>query len=281
MMDKIATLVEKIKAADAVIVGAGSGMSAATGLNFWYQNTPEVMEHFEYFYDKYHFQGLFDASYTQFDSEEERWAFTTILANLIYTIEPPKPTYQYLKTLLKQKNYHIITTNQDDLFLRYFTKDKISMIQGSWSYLQSSNPDTDKNLYDARKIFAKLTKKISNHKIAREDFPRSEVDGSVLTPWYRSPKFLEDKQYYIEHEKFNNFIGQYKNQKILFLELGVGRMTPMFIQEPFWEMTKYLPKAYYININPKDARTNPAIEDKSLLINDDINEALKQAVEIR
>ncbi len=59
--------------------------------------------------------------------------------------------------------------------------------------------------------------------------------------------------------------------------MGVGRMTPMFIQEPFWEMTYYLKNSFYININPKDAITNPIIQNRSLLIDEDINEVLKEA----
>ncbi len=74
-------------------------------------------------------------------------------------------------------------------------------------------------------------------------------------------------------------MADHKGEKILFLEMGVGRMTPMFIQEPFWKMTQYMPDSFYININPQDARTNPAIQDRSLLIGEDINEALKEANE--
>lgn len=120
---------------------------------------------------------------------------------------------------------------------------------------------------------------MKDNKLDSEFIPRSDVDGSPLIPWVRGPEFLEDQKYFEEHEKFNKFIGQHKDEKILFIELGVGRMTPMFIQEPFWEMTKYLPNAFYVNINPKDALTNPVIEQKSLLISDDINEVLKQAAQ--
>lgn len=278
-MDKIETLVGKIQEADAIVVGAGSGISNAAGMNFWYEASPIFMKYFKYYYDKYHFEGLFNGFYNRFDSEEEHWGFITKLADVIYNVPPQKPTYEYLKSLIKNKPFHIITTNQDDMFLRFFTKDKISMIQGSWTYFQSPHPDKDKKLYDARKIFANLKDKVQDNKLASEYIPRSEVDGSPLIPWVRGPEFLEDKKYFEEHEKFSKFIGQYKNQKVLFLELGVGRMTPMFIQEPFWEMTKYLPDAFYVNVNPKDALTNPIIKDKSLLIGDDINDVLKKATE--
>lgn len=271
----------KIKEADTIVLGGGSGMSNAAGMRFWYENSPLIMKDpdLRYFYEKYHFNGLFNAFYTPFESEEERWTLLAKMMKLIFSVPAQKSTYEYLQKLIQNKNYHIITTNQDTMFSRYFPKENISEIQGSWNYFQSPNTNNDKNLYPSKPIMQNLLTKIENHKIAKEFWPTSDIDGSPLIPWVRGPEFLEDKRYFEEHDKFSKFIGKYKDSKILFLELGVGRMTPMFIQEPFWEMTHYLPNAFYVNINPKDALTNPVIENKSLLINDDINEVLKEAAE--
>ena len=61
---------------------------------------------------------------------------------------------------------------------------------------------------------------------------------------------------------------------MLFLEICVGRMTPMFIQEPFWNMTYALPQAFYITVNPKDAYLPKELENKGLAIREDIAEVL-------
>lgn len=66
------------------------------------------------------------------------------------------------------------------------------------------------------------------------------------------------------------------DKKILFLELGVGMMTPMFIKEPFMNMTYQLPKAHYVTINPKHAIIPKEIAAKSLDIQDDIAFVLKK-----
>lgn len=279
-MDKIKTLVNHINNADAIVLGAGSGMSNAAGMDFWYEASPLFMKYMKDFYDKYHFKGLFNGFYNHFESEEEHWAFQLRALDMIYNLPPQKPTYEYLQQLLKTKPYHIVTTNQDMLFKKYFPADKVSEIQGSWSYFQSSNPETDKKLYPSKPILERLLPQIKNNRLPHDLIPTSDVDGAPLIVWARSPEFLEDQRYYEEYEKVNRFLGQYRNQKLLFIEIGVGRMTPMFIQEPFWEMTNYLPNAFYVNFNPKDALTNPAIEDKSLLINGDTNEALEQTVEL-
>ncbi|WP_308556985.1 Sir2 silent information regulator family NAD-dependent deacetylase [uncultured Lactobacillus sp.] len=276
-MNKIDELIKQVKLADAIVVGGGSGMSNAAGMNFWYEASPLFLKYMQYYHDKYHFAGLFNGYYTKFDSKEERWAYLILSLHLIFTEPAQKPTYEYLRKLIGDKPVHYITTNQDGLFTRYFGEKIVSEIQGSNFYFQSSNPTTDKHLYPAKPIVKDLIGKIKDHKLDKKYFPTSKVDGSPLIPWVRGPEFLEDKRYYDEYQKINNFIGKHKDKRILFLEMGVGRMTPMFIQEPFWEMTKYFDNSFYININPKDAITNPLIEDKSLLIKEDINEVLKEA----
>lgn len=276
-MNKINELIKQVQAADAIIVGGGSGMSNAAGMDFWYTASPLFMKYIKPFYDKYHFEGIFKGYYTRFKTPEERWAFLLYAYKLIFEEPAQKPTYEYLKTILGNKPIHFVTTNQDGLFKKYFNENDVSEIQGSWYYMQSSNTETDKNLYYAPDIVNELLPKIKDNRLDKKFFPKSPVDDSELIPWVRRPEFLEDKRYFDEYQKLNNFLAQHKGEKILFLEMGVGRMTPMFIQEPFWEMTQYMKDAFYININPKDALTNPAIKDRSLLIGDDINEVLKEA----
>lgn len=278
-MDKAKLLVNQIKDADTVIVGGGSGMSNAAGMNFWYEASPIFMKGMEHFYNKYHFKGLFNGFYNRFDSEEEHWAFILQAVKMILSTPPQKPTYEYLKTLLNGKNFHIITTNQDTIFKQFFPEEKVSEIQGSWSFFQSSRPQTDKHLYPTSSFLDELLSQIKDYRLPESLIPKSKVDGAPLTPWARGPEFLEDKRYFEEYRKISEFLGQHKDDKVLFLEMGVGRMTPMFIQEPFWELTHYLPHAFYVNINPKDAVTNPEIQDQSLLIDEDINEVLKRAAQ--
>lgn len=278
-MDKTNELIKQVQQADAIIVGGGSGMSNAAGMDFWYEASPLFMKYMKSFYDKYHFEGIFKGYYTRFDSKEERWAFLLKEWQMVSEIPPQKPTYQYLKKIIGNKPAHYVTTNQDGLFKKYFGDKAVSEIQGSWFFFQSSNPKTDKHLYPVAPFVKALLPKIKNNQLPEKYFPRSKVDGAELIPWVRGPKFLEDKRYHDEYQKLNHFLGQHRQDKILFIEMGVGRMTPMFIQEPFWELTQYLPQSFYININPKDALTNPAIKDRSLLIKQDINEVLKQTSE--
>ncbi|WP_125771650.1 Sir2 silent information regulator family NAD-dependent deacetylase [Companilactobacillus furfuricola] len=279
-MKQIEQLTQLIDQANAILVGGGSGLSNAAGMDFWYEASPLFMEHMKYFYDKYHFKGLFNGFYNPFDSEEEHWAFMLLAWKMIFDTPAQKPTYQYLGTLVANKPAHYITTNQDSLFKQYFPEEQVSEIQGSHYFAQSKDTSDDKNLYSMQKIVADLLPKIKDHRLPKEYFPTSKINGSPLIVWARGPEFLEDKRYNDEYQKISRFLGQHQGEKILFLEMGVGRMTPMFIQEPFWEMTNYMPDSFYVNINPKDAITAPEIKDRSLLISEDINEVLKEAANI-
>lgn len=279
-MNRLENVVARINDADAILIGAGSGMSNAAGMDFWYEASPLFMKYMSDFYQKYHFEGIFKGFYNRFESQEERWAYLLKMLKMVSTIPPQNRVYDYLKTIIDNKPYHIITSNQDMLFKKFFPEEHVSEIQGSWGFFQSKNTLTDKNLYPIDGYLDELIPKIVDNRLPTELIPKSEVDGTPLIPWVRGPEFLEDKKYYEEYEKANQFLGKYQLKKILFIEIGVGRMTPMFIQEPFWEMTNYMPQSFYINFNPRDVLTNPAIKDRSLLINSDTARTLQNISEL-
>lgn len=124
----------------------------------------------------------------------------------------------------------------------------------------------------------KLNKSIDeNLRVPKNMIPRCPKCGAEMEPWVRSWTFLEGKKYREEYNKLNAFLKTNKNKKILFLELGVGRMTPMFIQEPFWQMTYAWPDAYYITINPRDTLVPEELKQKGFAIHEDIAKVLADA----
>ena len=109
---------------------------------------------------------------------------------------------------------------------------------------------------------------------------RSPVCGAEAFPWVRGyGNFLQGRKYDEQYQKISKYIMNNKEEKILFLELGVGRMTPMFIQEPFWNLTLNLPDAYYIAVNEQYDFLPKDIEEKGMVIKGDIAKVLKDAAE--
>lgn len=167
-----------------------------------------------------------------------------------YECPTGQPYYDLMK-LLQGKNYHIMTTNQDFQFTRVVPEEKLSAIQGDSRYYQCSRRCHDQ-IYDNRETVYAMNEAIDeNLCIPSEMIPRCPKCGAEMEPWVRGYTFLE---------------------------LGVGRMTPMFIQEPFWNLTYSLPQAFYITVNPKDALLPGEIEKKGLAIREDIAVVLRDAV---
>lgn len=273
-------LLGKIKDADAVLVGAAAGMSASCGYNFFYQNDAYFQKYFGEFHKKYGYIGAFNGFYHRYPSPEARWAFLARLGYLEYECGTGRPYYDLME-LLRGKTYHIMTTNQDFQFTRVVPEDKLSAIQGDFRYYQCRCRCHDAIYYNEEMVYEMNAAIDENLEIPTELIPRCPKCKEELEPWVRGYTFLEGEKYRDEYRKINEFLEAHKAEKILFLELGVGRMTPMFIQEPFWNLTYQLPNAYYISINPKDALLPKEIAEKGTAMREDIAVVLHEAVALQ
>lgn len=274
-------LLNKFDESEAILVGAASGMSAAAGYKHYYVRDEYFVDHFGEYENKYGFHNSFDGFYYKYRTVEEAWGFTSKFIGDIYD-EPIGKPYKDLMKLLEGKNYHILTTNQDLQFVKIgIADDKLSQIQGEWRFLQCSKRCHDE-LYDAVEPIKIMRAAIDeNLAVPNELIPRCPKCGSLMTHWVRGYEFLEGKRYRDEYRKTNEYIQKNQDKKILFLELGVGRMTPMFIQEPFWKLTYSIPQAHYITINSRDAILPDIIRDKGYAIKHDIARVFHDAVAMK
>lgn len=274
----IETLLQKIEEADAIVVGGAAGMSAAAGYN-WYRTDDIFLKHFGKFAEKYNIENIFYGFYYRFSTKEERWAYISTLIKFVHDSKVGK-TYLDLIQLLQEKDYFIITTNQDAQFSKVFPEEKVSTIQGDWRYFQCSGPCHDQ-IYLNKEQVEKMYANIEGTRIPTDLISKCPKCGQDMEPWVRSRVFLEGSSFRSELNKYLSFIMKNKYKKILFLELGVGTMTPMFIKEPFREMTYSLPGAYYITINSKNAVVPRNIETKGIAIKEDIARVFQDALNVR
>ena len=258
-------LVKKIAAADAILVGAASGMSTTCGFRFFYEKDVFFERYLGDFGRRYGYTGAFNGFYHRYPSPAARWAFLARLCVLLYEC-PTGEAYHDLMALLQDKDYHILTTNQDFQFTRVVPEGKLSAIQGDFRYYQCTRRCHDE-LYPNQEMVYEMNGAIDNDLCIPEVLiPGCPRCGAELEPWVRGYTFLEGQKYRQEYEKVNAFLTADKDSKLLFLELGVGRMTPMFIQEPFWNLTAALPQAYYITINFKEALLPEELSEKGWTI---------------
>ena len=272
--EQIDILSKKINDAEAIVVGGASGMSAASGFKFYYQNDDVFRMIAGSLEKKYNFHTFFDGLYDRQHTLGEHWAMLIRVSKYIYDCETGE-TYSELEELLDGKNYYITTTNQDAQFFRIAKPDLITRMQGDWRYWQCKHSCHDEIYYNKEQVY-KLHAKIENDALPDEFIPRCPKCKHEMDVWVRSRTFLQGDHYQKEMQRYYEFLRTYSNRKTLFLELGVGMMTPMFIKEPFMNMVHQWPKAFYATLNPQHAIVPKEIVDKSIGISDDISIVLKK-----
>ncbi|WP_455537714.1 hypothetical protein [Terrisporobacter sp.] len=258
-----------IEESEAVIIGGGSGLSSACGYNY-YHNNEFFEENFSDFQQRYGFDNIFAGLNYVYSKPEEQWAFWANYINLIDRENAGK-TYLQLKNILDKKSYFIITTNIDAQFSKVFPEEKIWNFQGDVRYFQCCQPCHDK-IYANHEIVNKLVEQIENLMVPSDIIPRCPECGRIMTMWARDEGFLEGSKWIEGKKYYENFIKKYKDKKIVFLELGVGDMTPSIIKYPFWSMTKELKNAHLISVNISKVNAPEHIKEKTTIIPMEIGE---------
>lgn len=269
--------IERLKAAlqdcDAVVIGAGSGLSTAAGFTY----TGERFEqHFPDFAQKYGIQDMYSGGFYPFPTQEEFWAYWSRYIFINRYQDAPKPVYEDLLKLIQDKDYFVITTNVDHCFQKAgFDKKRLFYTQGDYGLFQCSEPCCQET-FDNETVIREMFKRQKDMKIPTELLPFCPRCGKPLTMNLRSDnKFVEDEGWHRAAERYENFLHTREGGKILFLELGVGYNTPVIIKYPFWQMTARNPNATYICINQGQAVCPQKIEKRSICMDADIGQVLQ------
>ena len=268
---------ERLQAAlrdcDAVVIGAGAGLSTSAGFVY----TGERFEkYFSDFAAKYGIKDMYSGGFYPFPTQEEFWAYWSryIYSNR-YT-DAPKPVYDDLLQLVQDKDYFVITTNVDHCFQKAgFDKMRLFYTQGDYGLFQCSEPCCQET-FDNESVIRQMIERQENMKIPTELLPTCPHCGKPLTMNLRcDDTFVEDEGWHRAAERYENFLRTRAGGKILFLEFGVGYNTPVIIKYPFWQMTAKNPNATYVCINQGQAVCPQEIERQSVCINADIGQVLQ------
>ncbi len=272
--------IQKLKTAldeaDAVVIGAGAGLSTSAGFTY---DGERFHKYFADFEAKYGFHDMYSGGFYLYATPEEHWAYWSryILINR-YT-DAPKPVYEELFRLVKDKDYFVITTNVDHCFQKAgFDKKRLFYTQGDYGLFQCSEPCCQET-WDNEAVIRQMVAEQKDMKIPSALIPRCPHCGKPLTMNLRSDdRFVEDEGWHAAAERYANFLRTREEQKILFLELGVGYNTPVIIKYPFWQMTAKNPRATYACINRGEVFCPDEIADRSICINEDIGKVLEKVL---
>ena len=270
----IPQLLQALDQSDAVVIGAGAGLSASAGLTY---SGERFLRYFKDFQDRYGIRDMYTGGFYPYETQEEYWAWWSrhILLNRYQCA--PKPVYTELLELVRNRNYFILTTNVDHQFqLAGFDKHRLFYTQGDYGLWQCSKP-CHQETYDNEETVRKMFAEQRDMRIPTELVPRCPRCGRPMAMNLRcDDTFVQDAGWYAAARRYEDFLRRHRGRRLLFLELGVGGNTPGIIKYPFWKMTLENRSAAYACINQKESYIPPEILGRSVCIPADIGHILKR-----
>lgn len=269
---KIERLCCAVQDADAVILGAGAGLSTAAGMTY---DGARFLRYFSDFAERYGIRDMYSGGFYPFTTREEYWAYWSRYVLVNRYMDPPKPVYPMLRELVANKDYFVITTNVDHCFQKTgFDKKRLFYTQGDYGLFQCSKPCCQKT-YDNEEIVRQMVGQQKNMHVPSALVPYCPVCGRPMTMNLRcDDTFVEDEGWHRAAERYENFLRTRKGQKVVFWELGVGYNTPGIIKYPFWQMTANNPRATYACINQGKAVCPKEIQRQGICVDGDIDAVL-------
>lgn len=277
--DKIKKLKKDIDSTDAILIGAGAGMSTSAGLTY---SGERFYRFFSDFHEKYGINDIYSGGFYPYDTPQEYWAWWSrhIYYNR-YDI-PAGKLYTDLLDLVKDKDYFVLTTNVDHQFqIAGFDKHRLFYTQGDYGLFQCSKPCCQKT-YDNEDAVRKMVAAQRDMRIPTELIPKCPVCGAPMTVNLRSDMtFVQDEGWYAAAGRYEDYLRRHENSHILLIELGVGMNTPVIIKYPFWQMTANNKDATYVCINRSEAYCPEDIADRSICIDADIGKTISDVLKAK
>lgn len=270
--DKIAQLRRALDTAEAIVVGAGAGLSTSAGFEYGGERFARL---FDDFAAKYGFTDMYSAGFYPFPTPEEQWAFWSRMIWCNRYEPAPKDTYGKLVRLLAGKNAFVITTNVDHQFqLAGWPKARLFYTQGDYGLWQCSEPCHDET-YDNYETVKCMVEEQHDMRVPSELVPHCPKCGRPMSMNLRADDtFVEDDGWLAAAARYRRFLDTYSMDKVLYFELGVGGNTPAIIKYPFWRYTAANPQATYACVNLGQAQAPEEILGRSILIDADIDAVL-------
>lgn len=286
---QIRELAAVIQGADAVIIGAGAGLSTSAGFTY---SGERFRRYFADYAARYGYQDMYSGGFYPYETFEEHWAYWSRYIWLNRYQNAPRPVYEDLLRLVRDKDYYVLTTNVDHCFQKAgFDKHRLFYTQGDYGLWQCSEP-CHKETYDNENVVREMVMsqgfeiaadgslRIPEGHAIHMSVPTALVPhcprcGRPMSMNLRADDtFVEDAGWHTAAERYHEFLRRHEGMRIVYLELGVGFNTPVIIKYPFWQMTARNENATYVSINKGSAFCPDEIGHQSICIDGDIGDVI-------
>lgn len=291
--EQVRRLKDTFSSCPVILIGAGAGLSTSAGLTY---SGERFQRYFSDFAEQFGIRDMYTGGFYPFPDEETRWAWWARHIYFNRYIKAPKPVYNRLLKLMRDKDYFVLTTNVDHQFqLAGFDKQRLFYTQGDYGLFQSVDPKNRKTydneawvmramaaqgfVMDERGMYDLPQSGKLKMRIPADLIPICPDDGSSVTTNLRADdSFVEDAGWHAAAERYTRFVEAHEKGPILYLELGVGANTPVIIKFPFWRMTMANSEAVYACLNYGEAYCPKQIERQSICVQDDIGAVLESSL---
>ena len=261
-----------VDASDAVVIGAGAGLSVSAGFAM---SGRRFADNFSDFHEKYGIQDMYSGGFYPFETLSEYWAWWSRCIFLNRYSKAPDDVYGRLLKLVEDRDYFVLTTNVDHQFQAAgFDSDRLFCTQGDYGLFQCSRPCHEKT-YENRETVMRMVKEQKDMRVPEDLIPYCPACGEPMSMNLRcDDTFVEDAGWHEASLRYAEFLRRTQGKKVLFLELGVGMNTPVIIKYPFWRMTAANPASFYLSINLENSLCPDEIKDRALCIGADISSVI-------
>ncbi len=291
--EKLARLKKELETADAIVVGAGAGLSTAAGFTYAGDRFKRYFSDFE---EAFGFHDMYTGGFVVMNAAPEvMWAYWARHIYFNRFFPAPKPVYQDLLSLLDGKDYFVITTNVDHQFQRAgFDKKRLFYTQGDYGLFQSIDPKVQKTfdneewtmlameaqgfVRDEDGVFQIPENGAISMQLPTELIPTAPSGDPVTMNLRSDDTFVEDAGWRRASASYSDFLRRHENLHVLYLEIGVGANTPVIIKYPFWQMTRDNRQAFYACLNYGEAYCPREIEKQAICLDGDTAEVLEEMI---
>lgn len=273
----IAECLDFFQDSEAILIGAGSGLSAAAGLEYYGER---FQQNFADYIARYNITDMYSGGFYPYETLEENWGFRSRQAKLNRYDVSVGDVYLKLLELVRNKPYFVITTNVDAQFERAgFDIKNIFTTQGDYAKFQCTVPCHD-TLYDNKSRIFAMVEQQTDCRVPGDLVPYCPHCGEPMMLHVRiDNSFVENTDWQSSQQRYNEFLNQFHTDKLLLLELGVGFNTPTIIRFPFDRFSQQFPYTRLIRINKDDVRGAGGLAENALLLQADIAEWIDQMIE--